>query len=117
MLKLNSDTNRKKAIRQFVKTFCIFRFQDVSSRELDLLCEIINVGEVSERSKKNFIVNFETTKENYSQIVKRLSDKGILINKDRRNGKELHPDIVQLSESYINNQTPGKKIMLLEWRM
>ena len=116
MLKLNSDIDRKKAIRQFVKTFCIFRFQDISSRELDLLCEIINVGEVSERSKKNFILNFETTKENYSQIVKRLSDKGILINKERRNGKELHPDILDLSEYYINNTKPGKKIMLLEWR-
>ena len=72
MLKLNSDIDRKKAIRQFVKTFCIFRFQDISSRELDLLCEIINVGEVSERSKKNFILNFETTKKKLFSNSKKI---------------------------------------------
>ena len=116
MLKLNSDLDRKKAIRQFVRTFCIFRFSDISNRELDLLCEIINAGEVGERAKKNFIVSYETTKENYSQVVKRLYDKGILINKERRNGKELHPDILQLSEMYIHNKSPNKKILLLEWK-
>jgi len=118
MLNLKSDTNRIKAIRQFVQTFCLFEFRDVTPRELDLLCEILACGEVCEKAKKNFIMNYSTTKENYSQIVKRLSDKGILKDKLNRNGKELHESLLQLSEMYINSESTGKsKYMFLEWRV
>lgn len=117
MLNLKSNQNRIKAIRQFVHTFCLFEFTDVTPRELDLLCEIISCGEVGEKAKKNFILNFETTKENYSQIVKRLSDKGILKDKETRNGKRLHESFKSLSDIYINSQIEGKsKYMFLEWR-
>lgn len=118
LLNLKSNQNRIKAVRQFVQTFCIFEFQDVTPRELDLLCEIIACGEVGEQAKKNFILNHETTKENYSQIIKRLSDKGILKDRDRRNGKRLHESLEKLSEMYINAEKNGKsKYMMLEWRV
>ena len=115
MLNLKSKGDRIKAIRQFVQTFCIFEFQDVTARELDLLCEILACGELNEKAKKNFILNYNTTKENYSQIVLRLSAKGILEDKERRNGKVLHESLKKLSEIYINNKTEGKKFMFLEW--
>ncbi len=115
MLNLKSDKNRIKAVRQFVQTFCIFAFKDVTPRELDLLCEILACGELNEKAKKNFILNHDTTKENYSQIVLRLASKGILQDKERRNGKVLHDSLKQLSDMYINNNSPNKKIMLLEW--
>ncbi len=113
MLNLKTDKERLKAIRQFVHTFCIFRFKSIAPRELDLLCEILAVGEVNNTAKKNFILNCETTKENYYQVVKRLADKGILKDKLNRNGKELHESLIQLSEIYINGQA---KFMILEWR-
>jgi hypothetical protein len=115
MLNLKSSQNRIIAIRQFVQTFCIFAFQDVTPRELDLLCEILACGELNEKAKKNFLLNNNTTKENYSQIVLRLASKGILQDKERRNGKVLHESLKQLSEMYINNSTTNKKIMFLEW--
>lgn len=118
MLILASDTNRVKAVRQFVQTFCIFAFQNVTPRELDLLCEIIYCGEVGEKAKKNFIMNYSTTKDNYAQIVKRLADKGILKDKETRSGKKLHEEFKNLSEMYINSQPNGnRKVMLLEWKV
>lgn len=118
MLNLKSDTNRIRAIRQFVHTFCIFRFKDVTPRELDLLCEILECGEVCDKAKKNFILNYDTTKENYSQIMNRLSHKGILIDRESRNGKKLHESLKQLSDMYINSNDNGKsKYMFLEWRV
>ena len=119
MLNLKSSENRIKAIRQFVHTFCIFEFQDVTPRELDLLCEILACGEVGDKAKKNFLMNHSTTKENYSQIVKRLSDKGILKDKEGRNGKRLHESLKNLSEMYINNKNNNGKsnYMFLEWRV
>lgn len=115
MLKLKADSNRIKAVRQFVHTFCIFRFQNVTPRELDLLCEILECGEVGDKAKKNFILNYDTNKDNYSQIIKRLSDKGILIDKETRNGKRLHDDLKKLSYMYINSEQTGSKYMFLEW--
>lgn len=117
MLNLKSNANRIKAVRQFVQTFCIFEFQDVTPRELDLLCEIIACGDVCEKAKKNFLLNYETTKENYSQIVKRLADKGILKDKETRNGKRLHESLKNLSEMYINNTSGNNRFMFLEWRV
>lgn len=115
MLNLKSNNNRIKAIRQFVQTFCIFEFRDVTGRELDLLCEILACGEVGDKAKKNFIMNYETTKENYSQIVMRLAEKGILINKEGRNGKKIHDSFKKLSEMYINAEPGARKFLFLEW--
>lgn len=118
MLILSSDTNKVKAVRQFVQTFCIFAFQDVTPRELDLLCEIIYCGEVGEKAKKNFIMNYNTTKDNYAQIIKRLADKGILKDKETRSGKKIHDEFKKLSEMYVNSKSDGnRKIMFLEWKV
>ena len=118
MLNLKSSENRVIAVRQFVQTFCIFEFQDITPRELDLLCEILACGDVCDKAKKNFLLNHNTTKENYSQIVKRLADKGILKDREARNGKKLHESLKSLSEMYINSVSNGKsKYMFLEWRI
>ena len=118
MLILKSSENRVKAIRQFVQTHCIFEFTDVTPRELDLLCEVIACGEVGDKAKKNFIMNYNTSKENYGQIVKRLADKKILINKNGRNGKLLHDSFTMLVEDYIEKEKTNKpNVMLLEWKV
>lgn len=90
MIVYSSSTNKIIAIRQLVHTLCIFYFQDVTPRELDVLCEIINIGEVNYKVKNSFMINYKTTKENYAQILNRLTKKGILIPKENRTGKELH---------------------------
>jgi hypothetical protein len=115
MLILPTSTNRVEAVRQFVHTLCIFRFQNITSRELDLLCEILRCEGVNDKSKNSFMLNYKTTKENYGQLVKRLSDKGILINVDRRNGKRMHQDLIQIYDQYINSSETN--YLWLEWKV
>lgn len=113
---LKSDTNRIKAVRQFVQIFCICNFQTITGKEMDLLCEILECGEVGDKCRKNFIMNYETTKENYGQLIKRLADKGILVNKETRNGRVLHDSFKDLSQMYINSEVDGKKkAMFVLW--
>lgn len=115
MLKLISSKNKVVAVRQFVHTLCIFSFTDVTPRELDLLCEILRCGGVNEDAKKSFILNYRTSKENYGQLVKRLGDKGILINLDNRTGKKMHPYLTQMLEEYINSDKTT--YLWLEWNV
>lgn len=115
LMLLTSSPNKVKAIRQFVQTVCIFSFTDITNREMDLLCEILRCNGVNDKAKKAFIMNYETTKENYGQLIKRLSDKGILIDKEQRNGKNLHPTFYQVLELYINNEKEHH--LILKWKM
>lgn len=98
-----SSRNKVEAVRQFVQTVCIFEFKNVTNRELDLLCELIRCGGVNDKAKRSFIVNYQTSKENYGQLVKRLADKKILESKDGRNGKVLSPLLITMLDLYINN--------------
>lgn len=90
MLSYSTAKNKPKAIRQLVQTLCIFYFEDVTSRELDVLCEIVHAGEVGYDSKTAFMLNYKASKESYFQVIDRLSKKGILLKKQFRTGKELH---------------------------
>lgn len=92
----------------------IFSFRDVTGRELDLLCEILRCGGVNDKAKTSFLINYKTTKENYGQLVKRLADKGILINNDQRNGKKLHNTFLELLTLYINN--PEENHLVVKWK-
>lgn len=91
MLSYSTSKNKIKAIRQLVQTLCIFYFEDVTSRELDVLCEIVHAGEVGYDSKTSFMVNYKSNKESYFQVLFRLTKKGILQKKQYKTGKELHP--------------------------
>lgn len=112
MLKLDSSENKVEGVRQFVHTLCLFRFQNVTNRELDLLCEILRCGGVNDKAKKSFMINYRTTKENYGQLVKRLGDKGILVSLDTRNGKKLHSDFENLLKIYLNSKSDVPLILL-----
>lgn len=114
-ISLLSSENKVMAIRQIVQTVCIFNFSDVTGRELDLLCELLACGGVNDQAKKRFLINYKTSKENYGQLIKRLSDKGILINKDFRNGKDLHPLFEQLITLYIENS--NKALLAVIWKV
>lgn len=98
MLVYSSSKDRIKAIRQLVHTLCLYYFDNVTDRELDLLCEIINIGEVCAQAKNNFIINYKTTKENTAQILSRLTNKGILVKKQFRTGKDLHPYFLEIKD-------------------
>lgn len=113
-LLLKSAQNKIEAIRQFVQTVCIFSFRDVTGRELDLLCELLRCGGVNDKAKTSFMVNYKTTKENYGQLIKRLADKKILVEQDRRNGKKLHPLFLQVLELYINNDKEHH--LIIKWQ-
>ncbi len=113
LIVLKSSENEVEAIRQCVQTICIFRFQNITGRELDLLCEILACGGVNEKAKTRFKINYKTTNENYGQLVKRLSDKGILVEKDRRNGKELHGIFFNYLDLYVNKKTPN--LLAIKW--
>lgn len=115
IIPLRSSTNKVEAIRQVIQTICIFRFRDVTGRELDLLCELIRCGGVNDKAKKSFMLNYKTTKENYGQLIKRLADKGILINNEMRNGKKLQDSFLHFIEFYLNN--PEEHILLVSWKI
>jgi hypothetical protein len=106
-IRLTFSTNKVEQVRQLVNIFCILNFQDVTDRELDLLCEIIYHRGVNENSKKAFRLNYKTSAANYGQVVKRLSDKGILIDKvtqdgyKQRTGKIMHPDFEALMKHFV----------------
>ncbi len=90
MLSYSTSRDKVKAIRQMVQTLCIFYFDNITSRELDVLCEIVHAGEVGFDSKTSFMVNYKASKESYFQVLDRLTKKGILQKKQFRTGKELH---------------------------
>lgn len=115
LIVLKSSENEVEAIRQCVQTICIFNFQNVTGRELDLLCEVLRCGGVNEKAKKSFKINYKTTNENYGQLVKRLSDKGILVEKDMRNGRELHKIFFNYLELYVNSSKPN--LLAIKWKV
>ena len=90
MLSYSTARDKVKAIRQLVQTLCIFYFEDVTSRELDVLCEIVHAGDVGYDAKTAFMLNYKCTKESYFQVLDRLTKKGILQKKQYKTGKEIH---------------------------
>ena len=106
MISYSTSKDKIKAIRQIVQTLCIFYFEDVTSRELDVLCEIVHAGEVGYNSKTAFMVNYKSSKESYFQVLDRLYKKGVLCKKAFRTGKEVHPyfkDIGDIVEGKKDN--------------
>jgi hypothetical protein len=106
-LRLWCSKDKVKRVRQLVHVFCIFNFQDVTDRELDLLCEIIYHKGVNTNAKNSFMLNYKTSAANYGQVIKRLADKGILVNKEfnglyqQRTGKLLHKDFEALMTHFV----------------
>lgn len=101
MINYFTSTDKVKAIRQLVQTLCIFYFQDVTNRELDVLCEIVYAKGVGAEAKSAFMMNYKCTKDSYFQVLDRLTKKGILRKREYRTGKELHEyfqDIIDISE-------------------
>lgn len=86
-----TSKNKIKAVRQLVRVMCVLYFEDITPRELDAMSSIIMAGEVGSNSKILYITDYKTTKEGYNQQLDRLYKKGILVKKDHRTGKKLHP--------------------------
>ena len=95
---VEGSQDRLKSIRQLTHTICLYYFSNVTNRELDLLCEIINVGDVCKEAKESFMHNYQTTKENTAQIINRLSKKNIIVDRRFRTGRELHPTFMKLKD-------------------
>ena len=94
--------NEVDKVRQLTQILCILSFSDVTGRELDILCEFLYHGGVNDKAKKSFMMNYKTSKENYGQLVARLSAKGILTDKPKRTGKELHIEFNTLKQDFLN---------------
>lgn len=106
-LAITCDKNKIEKVRQLTQILCILCFQNVTAREIDLLCEFIYNGGVNEKAKKSFMLSYKTSAANYGQIVKRLSDKNILYDKPKRMGKILHKHFEELKRCYIDNEQPN----------
>lgn len=106
-LVIPTKVNKIEKVRQLTQILCILSFQDVTGRELDLLCEFIYNGGVNDKAKKSFMLTYKTSAANYGQIVKRLSDKNILFDKPTRTGKVLHTDFEELKKYYIDTVEPN----------
>ncbi len=116
MLRLKGSEDKVVAVRQFVKMFCICVFEDVTQRDLDLLCEVIYAKGDITKAKKNYILNYKVSSTNYGQVVYRLGKKGILIPKQRSTGKILHPAFEKLID-FIDNPKRYAKHIMVEWRV
>ena len=108
MLSYSTSKDKVKAIRQLVQTLCIFYFEDVTSRELDVLCEIVHAGDVGYDAKTAFMLNYKCTKESYFQVLDRLTKKGILLKKPYKTGKELHSYFKNIRQLVEGNLSPHK---------
>lgn len=106
MLSYATSKDKVKAIRQMVQTLCIFYFEDITSRELDVLCEIVHAGEVGQDAKTAFMVNHKCTKESYFQVLDRLTKKGILQKKQWKTGKEIHSYFKDIISVVKGNMSP-----------
>jgi hypothetical protein len=101
---LKCSDNGVEKVRQIVHILCLTTFQNVTPRELDVLCEFVMFGYTRE-AKNSFVLNYNTTEANFNQIVKRLTEKGILIPRPYRDkGKLLHPDFEKLKSIYVDNK-------------
>lgn len=108
MLSYATSKDKVKAIRQVVQTLCIFYFEDITSRELDVLCEIVHAGEVGMDAKNSFMMNYKCSKESYFQVLDRLTKKGILQKKQWKTGKEIHSyfrDVISLVKGNMSAHT------------
>lgn len=91
----STKPNKVTAVRQLVEVLCTLYFEGLTKRELDLLCEIVYVGDVSNEAKKSFMVNNKgVSRSGVENLMSRLTEKGILVNKENiykyRNGRKLH---------------------------
>lgn len=102
---LRTSENEVERVRQLVQIVCITSFKNkLSSRELDVLYECVMFG-YGEEARNSFMLNHKVTKENFSVISDRLSKKGVLVNKENRQGKELHKEFLTLKELYLDGNS------------
>ncbi len=107
MIQWSTKKDRVVAIRQLVSILCTLYFEEVTSRELDFLCEVISVGEVSKEAKDRFMINYKTSKENTAQILTRLTNKKILVSKKYKTGKDLHSYFKDILDIVDGKQAKG----------
>jgi hypothetical protein len=113
MIKWSTKKDRVTAIRQLVSILCILYFDEITKREVDLLCQIISVGEVSKEAKDSFMISHKTSKENTAQILTRLTNKGILVPKKYKTGKELHPFFTNVMD-IVDGKLPKAVILMYD---
>ena len=106
-----TSPDRAKAVRQFVQTLCTFYFEKVTPRELDVLCAIVFVGKVDYDAKNMFMLNHQASEDVYNQNLDRLKKKGILLKKEFRTGKELHPHFMN-HKNLIESDEKEKLLVL-----
>jgi hypothetical protein len=106
--------NSVTAVSQLVRIMCTLYFQDLTQREVELLCEILNVGELTKEAKKSFMLNYNTSVQVTENLIFRLTQKGILVQKDNlykyRTGKQLH-SIFDTLKSILNGEADSKIIL------
>lgn len=106
--------NGVTSVMQLVQVLCVLYFENLTQREIELLCEIINTGELTKEAKKNFMLNYNTSPQVTENLISRLTQKGVLVQKDNlykyRVGKKLH-DIFDTLKSVLNGEA-NKKIIL-----
>lgn len=101
VLQLETSRDSVKKVRQLTRAFCIFRFTDISERELDLLVEILYSKGDFEEAKNAFMINYDLTEVNYNVVKSRLFKKGILKKKDNKLGMVMHEELDNLNEYVI----------------
>jgi hypothetical protein len=106
MLSYATSKSKAKAVRQLVQTLCIFYFEDVTSRELDVLCEMVHHGVSGTDSRDSYMINYRASKESFFQVKDRLTKKGILQKKQYKTGKELHPYFENIKQMIDGNLSP-----------
>lgn len=110
----STTPNLVTSLRQMVQVLCILYFESITEREIDLLCEIINTGELTKEAKRSFMLNYNTSVQVTENLITRLSQKGILVNKINvykyRSGRVLNKQFDTLI-SVVNGQA-NKKVIL-----
>lgn len=109
-MSVKCSENKVEKVRQLTHILCLLDFQDITPRELDLLCEFIYNGGVNDKAERAFRASYKTSSANYYTVSKRLYDKGIIVddvksvlNSNHIIGKKLHSTFESLKQLYIDN--------------
>lgn len=101
-------------MRSLLKIYAIVLFkEDITDREAEVLSEYVVYG-CNKEADKVIQLNYGISENNVRQIGSRLQSKGLLVPKQYKQGREMHPDLEKMKEMFLNKD---KRFLLLQvWK-
>lgn len=101
-------------MRSLLKIYAIVLFkEDITDREAEVLSEYVVYG-CNKEADKVIQLNYGISENNVRQIGSRLQSKGLLVPKQYKQGREMHPDLEKMKDMFLNKD---KRLLLIQvWK-